>query len=471
MIQLTDKQKQAVALILENRYTLLYGGSRGGKTFAEIYFIVVAALQCPSTWLVARRYAKDVKESIWKRTLKDVLLGFGLKYNKDYKTNEQDMDLKFPNGSVIKCAGLDDKERVDKILGTEFTGIFLNESQDIPWYTVRTLRTRLSEKNAFTQKWGNKLICDLNPTSSSHWTHRLFLEHVDPETLEPVKFPERYVSLQVSPYDNEENLSKEYIEAELESLSGEARKRFLLGEYSEVSELQVFNPVNYFKDADFFKWASGRENEVRFVAGLDIGYEDADALSVIAYIDGDESTWLVYEYKARKKTITELEDAMNSACDYIRKWLPQASFSIDVYGDTGGGGKKVVKEINTVFAFPIVPAYKIDKRSAIDLLQEEVNNPGRLHIRLGGPFATECGQIIWTRNEYGTIERLIDDDQFHPDSMDSVLYPFRYLWSYGNSALKHRSPSDNEDENPFQERYDPMIAQVREWMNQEDQAF
>lgn len=469
MIELSAKQKEAAALMLASRYSLLYGGSRGGKTFVEVYFIVVAAMQTPSSWLIARRYARDIKESVWKRTLKDVLIGLGLKLNKDYKTNEQDMDLKFPNGSVVKCAGLDDKERVDKILGTEFTGIFLNESQDIPWYTVRTLRTRLSERNAFTEKFGNKLICDLNPTSSSHWTHRLFLEHVDPETLDPVKFPDRYASLQVSPYDNANHLSPEYIEGELESLSGEARKRFLLGEYSEVSELQVFSPVSYFKDADFFKWCAGRENEVHFVAGLDIGYEDADALSVIAYIEGDESTWLVYEYKARKKTISELEEAMNDAVSYLRKWLPQASFSLDVYGDTGGGGKKIVKEINTVFAFPIIPAYKIDKRSAIDLLQEEVNNPGRLHIRERGPFDTECGMIIWTRNEFGTIERIIDEDQFHPDSMDSILYPFRYLWSYGNSALKHIAQA--EEERKTEEPYDPIMVQVRKWMDTSEQVW
>ena len=81
-------------------------------------------------------------------------------------------------------------------------------------------------------------------------------------------------------------------------------------------------------------------------------------------------------------------------------------------------------------------AYKRDKQLGIELLQDEVNTPGKLHIKAGGHFDAEAKKIIWTRDPNGVILRLIDDSSFHPDMMDAILYPFRFLWSYGGEGLK-----------------------------------
>ena len=55
--------------------------------------------------------------------------------------------------------GLDDKERVEKILGTEFSTIYLNECTQIPLASVDMVRTRLAQKT----KLVNRMYYDLNP--------------------------------------------------------------------------------------------------------------------------------------------------------------------------------------------------------------------------------------------------------------------------------------------------------------------
>jgi hypothetical protein len=47
-------------------------------------------------------------------------------------THRQESYFELPNGSTIWFGGLDDKERVDKILGREYSTVYLNEASEIP---------------------------------------------------------------------------------------------------------------------------------------------------------------------------------------------------------------------------------------------------------------------------------------------------------------------------------------------------
>jgi len=79
-----------------------------------------------------------------------------------------------------------------------------------------------------------KMFYDANPPSKSHWSHKLFYEHVSPENRRPLPDPENYVHLKLNPVDNVENLPSDYIR-ELENLPGRLKTRFLYGEYGDVA--------------------------------------------------------------------------------------------------------------------------------------------------------------------------------------------------------------------------------------------
>src|SRR5690606_16443615 len=75
---------------------------------------------------------------------------------------------------------------------------------------------------------------DLNPTTQSHWSYRLFVQGVDPESKKPVPRGD-YAYFVANPKDNADNLPPDYL-LSLQTLPEAKRKRFFLGEFSGDAE-------------------------------------------------------------------------------------------------------------------------------------------------------------------------------------------------------------------------------------------
>lgn len=465
-LSLSPKQREVAKILQTKKYSLVYGGSRGGKTFGIVAFIVSRAFMFSDCrQMIFRKVGRDIRSSIWKDTLPKVLREMDLVAGQDYESNELDMEIRLKNGSVIGCAGLDDKERVDKVLGQEFSTIYINESQDVPHQSVTTLLTRLSQRCWHTPadktkdkiEIQTKFIADLNPTGVSHWTYKLWFLGVNPQNGEKLKNPERYGKIKVSPADNP-NLSTEYIEDVLGSLVGNQRKRFLEGDYTSTDDLIVFQGQGIPKDSfvqAFTNWRIGKR--VQITAGLDLGYNDADAFIVLAFAENHKEVWLLYQHKKRKSTVTDLVRNINVGLEYIRSTYGFNEEDIPIYTDTGGGGKKVFSELESVYGLNVLPAYKRNKALSIDLLQDEVNH-GNFIFEEGSEWDDECKQVCWTRDENAVIIREIDDDNYHPDMMDAIIYAYHTIWDYTN-----RNKEENDTKVPtIDPHFDLVINTLKE---------
>lgn len=461
---LTDKQREAAKAVQDHTNILLYGGSGSGKTH---FAVTLSAMVCSMTdarTLIARRYATDVRASVWNITIPKVLRDLGFVLGQDYKTNEQQMTVTFQSGGSIVLAGLDDKERVDKILGQEYAMIYINECQDVPWPTVNILKTRLRQTVA---GFSNRFLADLNPTTDAHWSYKLWHLHTHPETKQPLAHPEDYAYVQMNPGDNAVNLPASYIE-ELSNLVGNSRQRFFEGNFQNTSGLRVFNPKSLYDWPEFEAWAATRQGILKFTAGLDLGYQDADAFAIFAYTEQEKDVWLIYEHKARRETLEELVTAIRHGLAWVRQNVRARDHYIRIYAETAtlrygheGDEKKTASMLSEVYGLPIERAYKRDKKLGIELLQDVVNS-GSLHIPKGGPFHEETEQTIWTREIDGTIVRKIDDEAFHPDMMDAVLYPFRELWSYAGEEHRQLPPGPPPPPEPTanQAHFDRFLSSV-----------
>jgi predicted phage terminase large subunit-like protein len=234
LFERTEKQEeQADAVHGDARHILAYGGSRSGKTFGFCELIAERALQAPgSRHLIARLHNIDVRQAVmldtWpnmmRRAFPDVA----------YHVNKADQFVTIGEGSEIWFGGLDDKDRVDKILGKEYATFYVNESSQVAYNTILTIRTRLAQ--ACFRKDGTRLpikgFYDLNPTGKSHWSHKEFVEKVRPDNGIPIE-PGSRAFVVMNPADNP-HLSPEY-HAELDSLPERQRQRFRDGRYlSEV---------------------------------------------------------------------------------------------------------------------------------------------------------------------------------------------------------------------------------------------
>ena len=228
----TAKQDEACSLFsdINNRHILLFGGSRSGKTFITVRTIVIRACKCKSRHIIFRLRNNAVKRSIFMNTLPEVMrICFPML---DYEINRSELFITLPNGSEIWCAGLDNKERVEKVLGNEYSSIYYNECSEIPYDSVLVSMTRLAEKTELI----NRFYYDCNPPSKAHWSYKLFIERKQPLTGVPVANPERYASMLMNPTDNKENIAEGYIDDILGGLTERERKRFLSGEWLDDAE-------------------------------------------------------------------------------------------------------------------------------------------------------------------------------------------------------------------------------------------
>ncbi len=163
----------------------------------------------------------------------------------DYEMNKSDWCARLQNDSEIWFSGLDDKERTEKILGKEFATLLFNECSQIPYSSVNMALTRLSMQCMATvggvgKPLRLKALYDENPPSQAHWTYKLFVRGIEPDSNKAIPDPENYAFLYMNPGDNRDNLSADYITS-LERMPVRMRLRFLEGKFGDITIGALWN--------------------------------------------------------------------------------------------------------------------------------------------------------------------------------------------------------------------------------------
>lgn len=392
---LTDKQKEAFEMLGSKATRIMfYGGARSGKTYEMIASVVSRALiYQASRHLIARLRFAHAKVSLWLDTLPTIINMMGLK--DVVKWNETDHYLSFPNGSEIWIDGLDDRDRIDKILGREYATIYFNEMSQIAYPTITTVLTRLAQK---IEGMKNKAYFDCNPPSKHHWSYKQFILGEDPETGEKISNPEHYASLRMNPVDNEENLPEGYIEDVLEHLPEDKRRRFLLGEYGD-SEGAIFTNWEIIESIpEEIKLHSRRS------PGLDFGFSVDPATLLDIYVNGNKVyiNELFYE-----KELTNQQIAVKMKHYKVDRELTQAD----------SAEPKSIHELKMAGCRVIGVQKGADSiRAGIDWLLGK-----QLYVtRQSVNTIVELQEYVWSQNKDGNFEPKPIDDYNH--AMDALRY-------------------------------------------------
>lgn len=271
---LTERQTEAQEILNgPATHVMLAGGSRSGKTFQIIRKQIQRRLKAPGSRGATLRFRTGhVRQSIVLDTFPTVMAKCfpGVEYD----LNKSDMYATFPGGSEQWFSGLDDKKRVEKILGKEYSDIFLNECSQIPYESRNIAVTRLAQKvtdRATGLDLVLKMYYDENPPTKGHWTYRMFKLLQDPDSRRPLD-PNDFAFFQINPGHNQANLSKDYIKT-LEALPERLRKRFLYGEFGEDA------PNALFRDDWFERWRNIDDelpDMLRIVVAVDPSGADDD---------------------------------------------------------------------------------------------------------------------------------------------------------------------------------------------------
>lgn len=152
-----------------------------------------------------------------------------------------------------------------------------------------------------------------------------------------------------------------------------------------------------------------------YIIGVDLGYNDADAIAIIGWNKKLRAAYLVEELVDVEQGISELANKISAL---IGRYNPDK-----VVMDTGGLGKKIAEEMRKRYSLPIVAAEKTRKIEYIEILNDALRT-GKLMAKKDSVFAQDAKRLKWDF-EKSTPDKLVVDDSFHSDIIDAVLYAFR----------------------------------------------
>jgi len=219
------------------------GGTRSGKTYSILQYLIVEGLKEPKDITIVRKTVPSLKRTVMK-DFKDILTKLGI-YSED-RFNTSDRIYKFPNGTNILFLNTDDPE---KLRGVKSDILFIDEASEVDEESYFQLSIRTS----------GKIILAYNPTISPyHW-------------LRQMQDCDRYVTT----YKDNPYLPTEMIKS-IESLQHTNIKKWLIygkGEYAA-------------NDKAIYQFEIVDEVEGEFVGfGLDWGWNDPLAV-VAVFKDG-----------------------------------------------------------------------------------------------------------------------------------------------------------------------------------------
>lgn len=146
------------------RVTLLQGGTRSGKTWAVIYYIIWLCKQYPNAGMeidICRDTYTALKNTAWK-DFKDILIKHEI-YDRPNHNMTNGRYILF--GNTINYYGADDSK---KIHGRSRDILWLNEANHLDEDTINQLFTRTR----------HKVIADYNPALPlEHWLDRYILQY------------------------------------------------------------------------------------------------------------------------------------------------------------------------------------------------------------------------------------------------------------------------------------------------------
>lgn len=321
------------------------------------------------------------------------------------KANESDLTIRMLNGSLVLLAGGGDEKKIKKRRGVPIGIAIIDEAQNFP----ESLRTLVNDVIVpALMDYDGELWMTGTPspvptgffyeaTQSTAWSHHAWTAFDNPWIERKSKKPPR-----------------EHLDAEL--------KRRGVTEDDPSIQREWFGRWAYDPNALVFRYDREKNSLIskptgswETVIGVDLGFDDSDAIAVLGFAEKRPECYLREEHVMAKQTITQLAGVLTKL---IEKHQPLA-----VVMDTGGLGKKIAEEIRKRHFLPIKAAEKTRKIEYIELLNDAMRS-GRFFAPTSSKFAADCMLVEWDR-EKSTNDKRVISERYHSDICDAVLYAFR----------------------------------------------
>lgn len=392
--------KQLKFILDSSPFKIALCSRRAGKTVACAADLITKSISKPRlTSLYITLSRNNAKKIIW---------GDLLAINRDYelgaKTNDTELSMVFPNGSVIYLSGAKDKSEIEKFRGLALSLCYIDEAQSFRDY-IRELIDDVISKALFDHNGSLCLTGTPAPVPAGYF-HDCYASG-QWSVHEWTMFDNPWIQIKSG------KSPQELLERELKrkgvTVEDPSIQREVFGKWTVDIDSLVFK---YNKDINAYHVLPNLVSGWHYIFGIDIGYDDSDAIAVIGYNDKYPACYLVEEMITSKQTISELAAQIEHL---IQKYDPDS-----IVMDTGGLGKKIAEEMNRRFSLPIKAAEKVRKFEFIELLNDALRTE-KFHVKQNSRFAQDSMLVEWDKD---SAQPKISD-RFHSDICDAVLYGFR----------------------------------------------
>lgn len=395
--------KQQLAFITDTaRFKAADCSRRAGKTVGIAADLVDTALKNPnqaSLYITLSRL--NAKRILWRD-----LLAINKNHNLGGKPHEAELTLTLPNSHIIYLSGAKDKTEVEKYRGFPLKKIYIDEAQSFRSY-IQELVDDVLAKSLYDYNGSLSLTGTPPPIPVGFFHDCVHNPHWSRHSWTMFDNPHLKVKSGREPMD----LVLEDCKRMGVSIDDPRIQRECFGKWTVDMSSLVFR---YDADKNHFE-ERPNDKQWSYVLGVDLGYDDSDAIAVLGWPSGEPRTYLVEENVARKQGITELADKIDRL---INKYNPMA-----VVMDTGGLGKKIAEEMRKRYSLPIKAAEKARKFEYIEVLNDALRTE-RFFAKKDSAFAQDSCLVEWDRDK-SSGDKLVVSEAFHSDITDAVLYAFR----------------------------------------------
>ncbi len=400
-----DPADQAVALC----------GRRAGKSSAARLLLVKTALDRPGTIsaLVAPTRVMG-KKLHWLRLLallRHLCIGF--------TSNATEARIYLSNGSEIRLEGAKDANEIERLRGEAFAMVIIEEAGVIRDDVLRVLVEDVLQWSLVDLQGKLRLI-GTPPLVPVGWFVERF-QGVDSKGNEVpgwsrhrwtlyqnTKLPNKAVASYLEKLRKERGLSE----------SSATWRREVLGELvydRDALVLSAFDLIGSVYTPDLLP-----KGTPTVVLGVDIGWNDPDAIIALGWFEGSPDLWVLEEFEQDHQTEEVLGVRVK---DFIDRYHPMA-----VVGDTGGGGKKTVQGLSERIGYTIEPAHKPSVVEQFKRLNDELR-ARKLRVPAGGICARDAVRVRWTPGKSGVEV----SKEPHSDVWPALSYAFPAARRYFDS--------------------------------------
>jgi len=304
-------EKNYEAITGDKRFIINEGGSRSSKTYSLCQLMIIYCLQNNNKVVSVIRKTFPALRATVLRDFIEILKDIGL--YKQESHNKSEHIYTFANGSMVEFFSVDDEQ---KIRGRKRDIAWCNEANELYFDDFTQLNMRTEDK----------LIFDYNPSDSASWLYELPAE-------ESIKIKSTYKDNPFLP---------ESIKAQIEDLKRTDEALYQIYALGE----KATSKSNIYSNWSFVAHRPARF--VKYVYGLDFGYNHPTALMRVYYCDNDiyiepviYESYLTTTMLIERLATLNIEQTVTILADYSR---PEIIQEMNIAGYDVQNANKVVKK-------------------------------------------------------------------------------------------------------------------------------